>query len=387
MKTATYLANVTDPALTRDSCVSARVADRVLWTCRDTQNFNVTADRPQQFPIITNSAAWTNLAYDGGPELKLGPKGAASNGSNNILEMYSAGETATFPAYFPLQPDQCGEGGACADGTRWVVWQDQPPLFINSSEHGALCGYTWIPNQQLHDGLNAVYDTPSYSLYRSCHPLASDNTTTTTPDALPPTELISPDFYHQGEIGYGRYGALTHAGYAYLYGHATSETNPTKATALARVPVAAIENRTAYEYFQSSTRTWTSFPPTLATAGPHVLPHAGLGGQGTFYYSSHFARFLWIGQSAGLDGAAPVFYIAAALRPEGPWTPASHLFDGRPGDHPVAGGYSLQAHPSLLPSGPGVASEGGIFLSWTQQWREESVGSVYVTPLVWLEFE
>ncbi|KAF2216856.1 hypothetical protein CERZMDRAFT_92929 [Cercospora zeae-maydis SCOH1-5] len=399
MKTATYLANVTDPALTRDSCASSRIGDRVLWTCRDTQGYDAQSGKPITLPIMTNSAAWTNLSASGGPLLAPGPVGAGSNGSNPILHMYG-GHPLTMPMYYPLQDTQCPDSGACEDGTRYVVWPDQPPLITQRGSDGSTVGYTWIPNQQLRGINNGITTNPLYHLYKEIYAPSAD------PNALPKVGIISTSFYGDNAIGYGRYGSLVHEDVAYLYGQ-TAE----RETVLARVSPDRVEDRTAYEYFQASTRTWTNSSPvfnvstitssptntsnstnsTIAEAktlqSTYVLPNAGLGGQGTFYYSSYFSRFIWIGQSLGLDGGSATFYITASPSPEGPWAEPQTLFAGQNGDHDIVGGYTLQAHPALLPSGPHVASEKGIYLSWTQQWRESTVGSGYITPLVYLEFE
>lgn len=400
MKTAIYVANVTDPALTRDSCGSSRIGDRVLWTCRDTQGYDAQTGKPIALPMMTNSAAWTNLSPSGGPLLAPGPVGAGSNGSNSILQMYG-GNSLTMPAYYPLQDTQCPDSGACEDGTRYVVWPDQPPLISHQGSDGSAVAYTWIPNQQLRGVNNGITINPLYHLYKETYTPSADA------NALPKVEIISTSFYGENAIGYGRYGSMIHDNVAYLYGQTAD-----RETVLARVSPDRIEDRTAYQYYQASTQTWTNSSPvfntsTVHTAAPkffnstsyttiaearglqstYVIANAGLGGQGTFYYSSYFSRFIWIGQSVGLDGGSATFYITASPAPEGPWAEPQKLFVGQDGDHDIVGGYSLQAHPALLPSGPQVASEKGIYLSWTQQWRESTVGAGYTTPLVYLEFE
>ncbi|KAI5363048.1 hypothetical protein Slin15195_G104250 [Septoria linicola] len=401
MKTATYVANITDPALTRDSCGSSRIGDRVFWTCRDTQAYDVAAGKAQALPIMTNTAAWTDLKSEGGPKLGAGPAGAASDGIKPILQMYG-GDAMTMPTYFPVQANQCPGSGACGDGTRYPVWPDQPPLVAQNGQDGSAVTYTWTPNVQLRGVNNGITENPSHNLYKGTYSPSAD------PNAVPKVELVAAAFYGENEVAYGRYGSVISKDIAYLYGQTADQQ-----TVLARVAPGKIEDRSAYEYYQTSTQRWVTTAPVFnastATSAPsygalestsvpavspskdtqstYIIPNAGFGGQGTFYYSSYFSRFVWIGQSSGMDGMLANFYITTAPSPEGPWTEPTSLFQGESGDHPMAQAYTLQAHPSLLPSGPDVASEAGIYLSWTQQWQETTVGSVYVTPLVWLEFE
>lgn len=399
MKKATYLANVTNPALTRDSCGSARVGDRVLWTCRDTENYDVVAGKLQALPIVTNTAAWTDLSVHGGPSLAAGPVGAASDGVKPILLMYG-GDNLTLPAYFPVQETQCPDSGACEDGSRYAVWHDQPPLIAHQYADGSAIAYTWIPNQQLKGINTCITENPSHSLFKQTYTPSADI------NAMPHVEVVAPRFYRENQIGFGRYGSMMYNNTAYLYGQ-TSDRH----TVLARVSADQIENISAYEYYQTTTHTWIDTAPVFNTSheaittpsssgtfvsripliahiqSSYIIPNAGYGGQGTFYYSSYFSRFIWIGQSSGLDGTSAHFYITTAPAPEGPWEAPTMLFAGENGDDAIAAAYTLQAHPALLPSGPEVASENGIYVTWTQQWQEGTVSSRYVTPLVWLEFE
>ncbi|KXT12030.1 hypothetical protein AC579_4647 [Pseudocercospora musae] len=119
-------------------------------------------------------------------------------------------------------------------------------------------------------------------------------------------------------------------------------------------------------------------PPTFNSTS-HTLPNAGAGGQGTFYHSSYFNSYVWIGKRTGIVGSSAAFFISTAPAPEGPWVQPYQVWEGQNGDNDQAPSYSLQAHPSLLPSGPDVAREKGIYLSWTQKWKEQTCRSVHVT--------
>ncbi|KAH8645391.1 hypothetical protein BX600DRAFT_556212, partial [Xylariales sp. PMI_506] len=94
VQSVTVLANVTYPPVTRDSCGSVKIGDRLLWTCRDTEPYNAATDQAS-LPLITNTAAWTNLTADGGPAIQTGGAvGAGSTGTNDILLMYGGAPTS-----------------------------------------------------------------------------------------------------------------------------------------------------------------------------------------------------------------------------------------------------------------------------------------------------
>ncbi|EME39906.1 hypothetical protein DOTSEDRAFT_91245 [Dothistroma septosporum NZE10] len=366
VKSSTYVGNVTDPSVSRDSCGSVRIDNRVLWTCRDTTKYDVLQQK-STLPMVTNTASWTNLTSEGGPELHNGPVGAASSGTSPILQMYGDIYNASgmLNEFFPLQQSQCPDYGVCEDGSRWVVWPDSPPLIASSSDSSTI-GYTWIPNVHLANLTQLNSATPSHALYKTSYASSSDL------NVLPTTQLISPGFCEEGEIGYGRYGNVAKDNYAYLYGQTASKT-----TALARVPLSSIEDRSTYQYYVNNA--WSSTPPSISSASATV-PNAGAGGQGTFYYCSYLTSYVWIGQQA--NSVVADFYITTSPAPEGPWTVPVKFFEGQNGDGGI-GGYSLQAHPSLSNDG----GKRGIHVSWTQYWKVETVAAGYITPLVWLEFE
>lgn len=363
-KSATVLGNVTDPALDRDSCGSVRIGSRAFWTCRDTEVYNAQTGQGQ-LPIIVTTAGWTDsIAKVGGPAVKTtgGTKGAASNGTNPILQMYG-NNPSTIKEYFPIASDNCNTNhGFCSDGTRWAIWPDSPPLITQRSST-RITGYTWIPRAHL-SGLTALIPDPAYSLYRTSY------RGTTNKNTLPTATLVTTEFWKTGEVGFGGYGGVVANGYAYLYGKSHN------GTVLARVPTSSVEKRTAYQYYNATTATWTSTVPGINDATV-VIPNCGAGGQGTFYYSSYYKSYIWIGQ-AGFPVAN--FYISTAPAPEGPWVQPYLLYKGENGDAFV-GAYSLQANPALLPSTD--ASENAIYLTYTQPHKT----GPYVTPLIYLQFQ
>lgn len=371
---ATWIANLTDPAVSRDSCGSALFGDRVLWTCRDTEPF---VDGKASLPLITNTASWTDLlpsSEGGGPNITTnGPVGAGSDGTNPILLMYG-GEPTSLPAFFPVLGNECPSSGVCTDGSRYAIWPDQPALVTqdDSANGGAILGYTWIPQANLVN-LTALVPNPAYTLYQTSYTPSANTDDGST--LLPSVTVSAAEFYAEGEIGYGNYGSLIVNGTAYLYGSLADGLG----RALARVPVGQITDSSAYEYLVDED--WTSTKPAMTNAGAAV-PNAGTGGQGTFFWSGYFNSFVWIGQ-AGISVSAD-FYISTAPSPEGPWVEAYLLYSAPNGDDPM-GAYSLQANPALLPSGL-AATEDYVYLTYTMQFLAETYGA-YVTPLVKLTFE
>ncbi|KAK4498404.1 hypothetical protein PRZ48_011062 [Zasmidium cellare] len=367
VKSATYLGNVTDPALDRDSCGSVRIGTRAFWTCRDTMVYN-TQSGQDQLPIIVSTAGWTDaVANTGGPAIKTtgGTVGAASNGKGPILQMYG-NNVNSLKEYFPIASDNCNTNhGFCSDGTRWAIWPDSPPLITKSSPK-SITAYNWIPRAHI-QGLTLLNPSQAYSLYRTTY------TGTSNKNTLPTATLVTTEFWKAGEIGFGDYGGVVKNGYAYLYGQNFNHNG----TFIARVPTGSVETRSAYQFYNATSLTWSSTLPSINDTTA-VIPNAGAGGQGTFYYSNYYKSYIWIGQAA-LEPVAN-FYISTAPAPEGPWVLPYKLFQGTNGDGFV-GAYSLQANPALLPSTD--ASENGIYLTWTQPW---STGP-YVTPLVYLAFQ
>lgn len=188
-------------------------------------------------------------------------------------------------------------------------------------------------------------------------------------------KLIAEEFWKTGEINFGRYGGVTRNGVTYMYGQAKAGgTNTT--TCLARVASNRVEQRSSYQYYNNTAKSWSNTVPSLNSTDCG-LPNAGAGGQGTFYYSTYYSSYIWIGQ-AELEPVAN-FYISTAPAPEGPWVKPYLLYQGQNGDAFV-GAYTLQAHPSLLPSNN--AAENGIYLSYTKP----MASGPYTTPLIYVQF-
>jgi hypothetical protein len=315
--------------------------------------------------LIANTASWTDFNEDGTPKIQTGPVGADSNGHNPILLMYG-GHPKTYPAFYPILADECPDSGVCEDGSRWAIWPNSPPVMTNTGDDGSAVGYTWIPKAHL-DVLTPLIPEPARTLYKvTYHP-------TSNRKRLPSVSVVQENFWKRGEIGYGDYGNVVRDGVAYLFG----QTDSPKGTALAKVAVDAVEDKSQYQYYVNDR--WTKRRPGINDTTA-ITPNAGAGGQGTFYYADVFASYVWIGQAA--DSGEADFLITTAPSPEGPWIKPYQVYQGANGDSTIAGGYSLQAHPGLLKS----QDQNGVYLTWTEQFEIETYGA-YITPLVYVTWK
>ncbi|KAK5108484.1 hypothetical protein LTR62_008302 [Meristemomyces frigidus] len=329
---------VSDPTWNRDSCTSIGLFGRELWTCRDSQSSNA---------FISSSASWTDFNSSMLPKID----------SAGVLEMY--GDNSASEAYFPVQADECGPSaaGGCADGTRYAIWQDSRPMIAGNGSSSNAALYTWIRRSHISSDLSVLDPTPATSLYRSDYAMGLTST------QLPPVTLVNEYFWPQDSIPYGTYGWVQNGSYSYLYGLMTSVGS----IALARVPTASVEDPAAYEYYTASG--YVNTPPANDDFDA-VVPNAGTGGQGTFYYSAYFKSYVWVG--IGAIGCNADFYVATAPAPEGPWSTPARFYMGEVGTA-SCGAYSQQAHPELT-NDDGLGNY--IFVTYTK------VDAGYSTPLI-----
>lgn len=329
---------VDEQGLNRDSCGSVRVGDRVLWTCRDTQP--VGSNGVPTLPIWSSSAAWTGFNIFTTPDPK----------------MYSPKKMVPF---YPYSGDQCGgnTAGGCSDGTRYALWPDSPPI-ITSNLGNYFVGYTWVRNSHI-KGLGPVGSSnPSTTLYK----FVFDNT---DHNAIPSPSIINENWWGTDTISFGAYGSVVKDGIAYLFGQPSNRN-----VCLAKVPTDKIEDRSQYQYYVNGA--WTKSVPSLANSGSCNIPNASAGGQGTYYFSYHWNKWVWIGQ-AGIS-ISSYFMITTADKIEGPWATPKFFYQGHDGSSGLPA-YTLQAHPGL--DATGVADQNAIFISYTKADTDR-----YSTPLV-----
>ncbi|KAK7751003.1 hypothetical protein SLS62_006988 [Diatrype stigma] len=348
--TPEVLGVVSDPTLNRDSCTSVRVGGdgaRSLWTCRDSSNYG----SPLTF-FVSSTASWTESNADGTPKV-----------ADGVLSMRGANSAP----YFPIGAPECGPSGNCADGSRYAIWPDSAPLPVPTTAAGYAL-YTWINHAHIR-GITAVETNLATTLYRSdvSADLASGAAgDSADADVLPPVTVVDDAFWPAGGIAYGSYGSVVDGDTAYLYGKLNSSST---GVALAKVPVASIEDKSAYRYYHGGSGTWGDSAAAIGD-GSAAVPRAGTGGQGTFYYSAYFGAFVWIGGAAIFPSAD--FYVATAPAPEGPWSEPALFYSGELGTGPLPA-YSLQAHPGLSAD---AGNGNDIYLTYTK------VDDVYSTPLI-----
>ncbi|KAF2966278.1 hypothetical protein GQX73_g7292 [Xylaria multiplex] len=348
----TVIGNAADPAINRDSCGSTRIGHRALWTCRDSQPYN--SNGVPILPLWASSASWSDFNDDGTPGLKL----YGGNGARD--------------PYFPLTEDECNDNsaGACDDGSRYAIWPDSPPLIV-STVNNVVTAYTWIRKSRINPelygfSLSTNDPDPATSLYKLTYELG-----TSDPNILPTVTLVNEDFWLYGSIPYGAYGNVIEDDTAYLFGQPSNGV-----VSLAKVPVSAIEDPSQYQFWVNST--WASSMPTIGDANISI-PNVSAGGQGTYYFSTYWDKWVWIGQ-AGLSVSAN-FFITTADSITGPWESPINFYTGRTGTYPL-GAYSLQAHPGLNPDG---ASTNEIYISYTKSDDFEKT-ELYTTPLIRIQW-
>lgn len=369
VKSVEILGNASDDTVNRDSCGTSRIYNRALWVCRDTQP-NIALGHPQVLPVYTSSASWADFDSHGKPSIHL-------YGGNH-----------EYTAYYPLTTDECPPPGPlvsecpatevcpgplnleglCSDRKkRYAMWPDSPPLLSGSGLLSALklktTGFTWIRKSLIGMDLSTYVSDPATSLYK-----VTFNRIGNGRDTLPSVELVDEEFWGQDQWPFGAYGNVVQGNVAYLLAQ-----NSKGVVALARSPRSSLHKRSAYEYYVEGT--WTREVPDLENAGV-VVPNISAGGQGTYFWSDYWNKFVWIGQSA--PSVVADFYITVADRMEGPWEKPHHFYSGVNGNYFLSA-YSLQAHPALSPGGRVTNNE--IYISYTK--NDVGFGTnVYTQPLI-----
>lgn len=358
-----------DPDLNRDSiaAATARFGDRVLWTSRDTQLMQPNG-KVQPLPIISSTASWTDFNADGSPALQAIPPGVDPL-KTTVLRAY--GRNDTKQAFFPVLKGQGHPpAGGCDDGSRYAIWPDTPPLVTSISPDGHAVAYSWIKKAQITNQLKALVDDPAVSLHRIDYIPSKHGRGQT----LPEVTVVEEEFWKSEEIPYGAFGSLVKDGVAYLYGQTSKNTD-----AVARVPVGFVEDRTKYEYFVSGS--WTARRPSIHNHNEAHIPNASAGGQGNYYFNPAWNSFVWIG---GTKFPGADFHITTAPRPEGPWIQPFKFYTAPAGNF-FLGAYSLQANPVLVKD---MQRENAVYLTYTKNdVFDEKEGSVYTTPLIYVEWE
>ncbi|ORX38021.1 hypothetical protein BD324DRAFT_624229 [Kockovaella imperatae] len=353
-----------NPHLQRDSCISASelINDRVLWLCRDTLILeDETLNDYQDLPV-SSTVGWSDMS-NGSPLLVPIP---ADQGDKPItqpfskqLTLYGQNESSPFLYY---AADQCPSSGQC-DGpgaVRNVEWPDAPLYITNTASDGTVTGYMYSTRGVTGD------NQPATTLYEVTYTPGDD------PLALPTATMIAEEFFPRFAWNYGAMGGIIDDGYLYLWGvtYDFGVFNNNQTVGLARVPVGSITNINDYQYYYPSTSTWSSVQPNIYDASANVNID-GIFGQGTFFYSSYYGRYVYVGQLGTIDGEM-LIAAATASSPEGPWSAQSNQYQIDP-DY----SYSLAAHPEMS----GNLPSNQIYLTYTQNVKYDN-DNQYVTPLL-----
>ncbi|ORX36742.1 hypothetical protein BD324DRAFT_627008 [Kockovaella imperatae] len=355
VKSSKLVAVASDPHLTRDSGGSVKWGSRTLWTYRDTQYLN---SDYQPVNFFSSSASYGAINSDGSVPFSPVPSDQP-DGYKYPAEYDLTGDNKNT-SFYTILPNECSEdgnqGGNCYNGSRYAIWEDYPPLVTEQS--GTITGYTWV-KRSLIEFLTNQIPNPSATLYKV--------TGTDDQQALPTVSVIDEEFWQVDQFAYGHYGNLVVDNVAYLYA-----TNENRDIALAKVPIADIEEKSAYQFYVGGE--WTTDQPSVDDTSAYI-DIAG-GGQGTFYYSEPWDQYVWLGQPGGC--ACPEFIVSVSSSPEGPWTSPSHVIDVPPGNYTGIGAYTMQAHPEFTP-GP---AQNAIYVTYTQQYNN----TPYETPMYLIEW-
>ena len=367
VKSAEILGNASDDTVNRDSCGTARIFDRALWVCRDTQP-NLAPGHPQLYPVYSSSASWADFYLNESPSIAL------------------YGGDHAYSAYYPLAKDECPPPGAmvsecpptgscpgplnleglCSDREkRYALWPDSPPLVSTQVDLLApeTTAYTWIKKSFIGLDLTTYVNDPATSLYKVSYNLLNWDR-----NSLPETQLVDEEFWEQNAFPYGAYGNVVKDDVAYLLAQPSN-----RVVALARVPAQSMAQKSAYEFYANGT--WTREIPGLNDTGVNI-PNISAGGQGTYFYSYYWNKFVWIGQAS--PSVTADFFITVADKMEGPWEEPYHFYSGINGDYFLSA-YSLVAHPALSPGGKVINNE--VYISYTK--NDVGFGTnIYTQPLI-----
>ena len=114
--------------------------------------------------------------------------------------------------------------------------------------------------------------------------------------------------------------------------------------------------------------------PQLSNRSNCNIPNVSAGGQGTYYFSYYWNKWVWIGQE--VYSVSSRFMVTTTDNIEGPWEQPVFFYQGHDGTYEL-GAYTLQAHPGL--SASGYADSNAIFISYT---KSDTEAQIYSTPLV-----
>ena len=303
-----------DPeVLTRDCGYSARYRDRSIWFFGDTILKAPNADNQR---ILCNSWSLTHDQDAADGVTGFQPPVDEIGSSISLVPLTEAERR------FNLRH----QGKECLEppcGTRWAIWPgtiavDQEAKVAYVFYHKVLVetgdfNYTSVGHSiAILEDIDGQADRPDFSLYEDY-----------------PTLMFSEE-----RDGFGSAAVLV-GRQLYVYGCELQLEGILKPCRLARVAIDKILERDAWQFYQGQ-GTW-SYDLSAATTVFHGNDMMSV------FYNEHLSRYIAI-YSQPLSTRV---MMRTAERPEGPWSQASELFDGRKSAGSWGWIYDALAHPEL----------------------------------------
>jgi hypothetical protein len=316
----TYLGKLLydNPNIIRDLGYSGVVNGQIIWTFGDTL---VQMGSTSSF-AASDSAALGDLVSP----LKVHDKNLAANG---------------FPQeWIPLMPNEQAEGGLgrFAEGGTNVV------------EYAPNKGLVWFLQNDRKGGVNNIQGA---------------GVATVTADASGPRATRTMErMWESDEPNWGDVGVTydPRDGKVYVFGHGSAANNVNGTTYLARVSAPQATDVTAYEYWDQSTKVWSTTRfgngrtgTTTYTTAQAIFSYAGHG-QSNAFWSNYYNTWMFV---YGGDWPNSDIYVSTAPALEGPWTSALDIATTCPTGTCGTLRYCIAPHPEFDQSGK------TLIVTWT----------------------